>query len=67
MKLFVRRRSVLGQDASLVLVFAVVSASTERAVELFVRREDAEQFLDEVRQGLGGFGEIPGGAADGDS
>ena len=32
-----------------VLVFAVVSAETEHAVELFVRREEAETFLDEVR------------------
>ena len=32
------------------LVFAVVSAKTEKAVELFLRREDAERFLDEVRQ-----------------
>ena len=31
------------------LVFAVVSAETEKAVELFVRREDAERFLAEVR------------------
>ncbi len=31
------------------LVYAVVSAQTEHAVELFVRREDAERFLDEVR------------------
>ena len=31
------------------LVFAVVSAETEQAVELFVRREDAEAFVDEVR------------------
>ena len=33
-----------------VLVYAVVSAETEKAVELFVRREDAERFLDEVGQ-----------------
>jgi hypothetical protein len=32
-----------------VLVFAVVSAETEKAVELFIRREDAERFLEEVR------------------
>jgi hypothetical protein len=32
-----------------VLVYAVVSAETEKAVELFVRREDAERFLEEVR------------------
>jgi hypothetical protein len=32
-----------------VLVFAVVSAETEHAVELFIRREDAERFLEEVR------------------
>ena len=31
------------------LVYAVVSAETEHAVELFVRREDAERFLEEVR------------------
>ena len=31
------------------LVFAVVSAETEHAVELFVHREDAEAFLDDVR------------------
>ena len=37
-----------GQDTSLVLVFAVVSAATEQAVGLFVRREDAERFLEEV-------------------
>ena len=30
-------------------VFAVVSAETEKAVELSVHREDAERFLDEVR------------------
>ena len=30
------------------LVYAVVSAEMEKAVELFVRREDAERFLDEV-------------------
>ena len=29
--------------------FAVVSTETEKAVELFVRREDAETFLEEVR------------------
>ena len=32
-----------------VLVYAVVSAETEKAVELFVRRADAETFLEEVR------------------
>jgi hypothetical protein len=32
-----------------VLVYAVVSAETEKAVELFVRRKDAERFLEEVR------------------
>jgi hypothetical protein len=32
-----------------VLVFAVVSAETEKAVGLFVRREQAERFLDDVR------------------
>ena len=31
------------------LVFAVVSAETEKAVELFVRREDAETFVGDVR------------------
>ncbi len=30
-------------------VYAVVSAETEKAVELFVRREDAERFLGDVR------------------
>ena len=29
------------------LVYALVSAKTEKAVEIFVRREDAETFLDE--------------------
>jgi hypothetical protein len=33
-----------------VLVYAVVSAETEQAVELFVPREDAERFLEEVRE-----------------
>ena len=32
-----------------VLVYAVVSAETEKAVDMFVRREDAERFLEEVR------------------
>jgi hypothetical protein len=32
-----------------VLVYAVVSAETKLALELFVRREDAERFLEEVR------------------
>jgi hypothetical protein len=32
-----------------VLVFAVVSAETEKAVGLFVRREQAERFLENVR------------------
>jgi hypothetical protein len=32
-----------------VLVHAVVSTETEKAVETFVRREDAEPFLEEVR------------------
>jgi Tic22-like family len=32
-----------------VLVYAVLSPESERAIELFVRREDAERFLDEVR------------------
>ena len=31
------------------LVFAVVRAESEEAIELFIRREDAERFLDEVR------------------
>ena len=31
------------------LVYAVVSAATEKAVELSVSREDAEAFLEEVR------------------
>jgi hypothetical protein len=31
------------------IVFAVVSAETEKAVDTFVRREDAERFLEEVR------------------
>ena len=31
------------------LAYAVVSAETEKAVELFIRREDAERFLEEVR------------------
>ncbi len=31
------------------LVYAVVSAETEKAVETFVRREDAERFLEDVR------------------
>ncbi len=31
------------------LVYAVVSAETEKAVDLFVRRADAERFLEEVR------------------
>ena len=30
--------------------FAVVSAETEKAIELFVRREDVERFLDDVRE-----------------
>ena len=32
-----------------VLAYAVVSANTEKAVELSVRREDAERFLDELQ------------------
>jgi hypothetical protein len=32
-----------------VVVYAVVSAETERAVELFLRRADAEYFLANVR------------------
>ncbi|MDQ3867096.1 MAG: hypothetical protein M3304_09790 [Actinomycetota bacterium] len=31
------------------LVYAVVSAETEKAVDMFVRREDAERFLEDVR------------------
>jgi hypothetical protein len=31
------------------LVLAVVSAETEKAIELFVRSEDAERFVEEVR------------------
>ena len=31
------------------LVYVVVSAKTEKAVELFVRRDDAERFLECVR------------------
>ena len=32
------------------LVYAVVSAETEKAVETLVHREDAERFLDGVRR-----------------
>jgi hypothetical protein len=32
-----------------VLVYAVVSAETEKAIDLFVRREQAERFLEDVR------------------
>jgi hypothetical protein len=32
-----------------VLVHAVVSAETEKAVEVFARRDDAERFLENVR------------------
>jgi hypothetical protein len=32
-----------------VLVYAVASDKTEKAVELFLRREDAERFLESVR------------------
>jgi hypothetical protein len=32
-----------------VLVYAPMSAETEKAVELFVPREDADRFLEEVR------------------
>ena len=32
-----------------VVVYAVVSAQTEKAIDTFVRREDAERFLEEVR------------------
>ncbi len=31
------------------LVYAVVSPKTEKAVDMFVRREDAEAFLADVR------------------
>ncbi len=31
------------------IVFDVVSDETEQAVEVFVRREDAERFLEDVR------------------
>ncbi len=33
-----------------VLVYAVVSAETEKAVDTFGRRKDAERFLEEVRR-----------------
>ncbi len=42
-----RRQAVLRAPA--VLVYAVVSAETEKAVDTFVRREDAERFLADVR------------------
>ncbi len=32
------------------LVYAVVSAETEKAVDTFVRREDAERFLADVQR-----------------
>jgi len=32
------------------LVYAVVSAETQKAVETFVHRVDAERFLEEVRR-----------------
>ncbi len=32
------------------LAYAVVSAETQKAVELFVHREDAERFVEEVRE-----------------
>ena len=35
--------------ACAVLVYGVVSAQTDEALELFVRREDAERFVEEVR------------------
>jgi hypothetical protein len=44
--------------ASPVLVFAVVSAQSEDAIELFVRREDAERFVDEVRDDEPDLGEL---------
>ncbi len=31
------------------VVYAAVSAETEKAVDTFVRREDAERFLEDVR------------------
>ena len=36
--------------ACAVLVYGVVSARTEEALELFIRREDAERFVEEVRE-----------------
>ena len=38
-----------GRYVHRVLVHGVVSAETERAVDTFVRREDAERFLENVR------------------
>jgi len=35
--------------ASAVLVYAVVSEESEKAVEVLVRRQDADRFLAEVR------------------
>ena len=32
------------------LFYAVVSDKTQKAVETFVRREDAERFLEEIRR-----------------
>jgi hypothetical protein len=37
-----------------VLVYGVVSANTEQAVELFPDREQAEEFIAEVRAGRAG-------------
>jgi hypothetical protein len=33
-----------------VLIYAVVSGRDEKAVETFVRRDDAERFLEDVRR-----------------
>jgi hypothetical protein len=41
-----------------VLVYGVVRAQTEEALELFIRREDAERFLDEVREDEPGLAEL---------
>jgi hypothetical protein len=42
------------------VVYAVASSRTEKAVETFVRREEAERFLENVRadspKSLGNFG-----------
>ena len=39
------------------LVFAVVSAQTEEAIELLIRRDDAERFVEEVRNDEPGLAE----------